>query len=118
MNLYIYPRNYEEAVKSGWIVRFLHFLGVVQVILGVILGVAVGGPFFATWLVTMDIMTENSASIAALFLGVAVGIFAGLFSGLVFFALSQVIDDLHAIRVHTAGYISVDADSIRPGERQ
>ena len=118
MNLYIYPRNHEEAVKSGWIVKFLYFLGVMQVVLGVILGVALGGPFIATWLVTMDIMTESAASIAAVFLGVAVGLLAGLFSGLVFFALSQVIDDLHAIRVHTAGYVAVDADSIRPGDRQ
>ena len=115
MKMYIYPKYLEEAAKTGWIVKFLRFLGVVQVVGCILLGVTVGGPFLALGLSQAGIMSQDAASASAMLLGLAAGIIVGLFSGLVYFALAQVIDDLHAIRLQTGAYVAFETDSIQMG---
>lgn len=115
MNLYIYPKNQAEAAKASWVVKLLYLLGLLQVLACAILGALVGGPFIAVTLTQLGIMDRSAASASALFIGLAAGIIVGLITGLLFFALSQLLEDVHAIRVQTAGYLAGDADSLRPG---
>lgn len=115
MKMYIYPKYMEEAAKTGWIVKMLYFLGVAQVVGCIILGVIIGGPVLANQLTQAGIMSRDAASASATLLGLATGIIAGLLSGLVYFALGQVIDDLHAIRLQTGAYAAFETDEIKMG---
>lgn len=47
MKFYLFPKYMEEAAKSGWIVKMLKALGVIQVVAGIGLGITLGGPLLA-----------------------------------------------------------------------
>lgn len=115
MKFYLFPKYMEEASKSGWIVRMLKALGVIQVVAGIGVGVTLGGPMLAQALVQAHIMTQDAAAASAMLLGLAIGILAGLVSGLVFFAAAQALDDLHALRVQTEAYVAFETDEIKMG---
>ena len=115
MKFYLFPKYMEEASKSGWIVKMLKALGVIQVIAGIGVGVTLGGPMLAQALVQARIMSQDAAAASAMLLGLAIGILAGLVSGLVFFAAAQALDDLHALRVQTEAYVAFETDEIKMG---
>lgn len=115
MKFYLFPKYMEEASKSGWIVRMLKALGVIQVVAGIGVGVTLGGPMLAQALVQARIMSQEAAAASAMLLGLAIGILAGLVSGLVFFAVAQALDDLHALRVQTEAYVAFETDEIKMG---
>lgn len=115
MKFYLFPKYMEEAAKSGWIVKMLKALGVIQVIASILLGATVGGPVIANALVQARIMSQDAASASAILLGLAVGILAGLVFSLVFFAAAQALDDLHALRVQTEAYVAFETDEIKMG---
>ena len=62
------PKYMEQAAKSGWIVKFLRLVGVLQVSGSIILGATVGGPFIALWLSQMGIMSQEAAGASAILL--------------------------------------------------
>ena len=111
----IIPKYQQQAQKSGWIVKFFFILGLLQVIICIVLGVTVAPPFISELMFQMGFYTPDLRA-SSILIGLAVGIIVGLFSGLVFFALSQVIDDLHAIRVQTSGYVSTESDGFIQGK--
>ena len=113
MNLYIYPKDQKAAAKPTWIVVFLYLIGLLHVVGCIIVGALFGGQIIAAWLVQNGLMARDTASVSATIIGIVAGVIVGLFSGLLFFALSQVIDDIHAIRIQTAGYTAVDTDDRR-----
>ena len=115
MKFYLFPKYMEEATKSGWIVRMLKALGVIQVVGYILLGATVGGPVIANALFQAGIMSRNAASASATLIGLAVGILAGLVSSLVFFAAAQALDDLHALRIQTEAYVAFETDEIKMG---
>lgn len=115
MKFYLFPKYMEEAAKSGWIVKMLKALGVIQVVAGIGLGITLGGPLLAQALVQARIMSQDAAAASAMLLGLAIGILAGLVSGLVFFAAAQALDDLHALRVQTEAYVAFETDEIKMG---
>lgn len=115
MKFYLFPKYMEEASKSGWIVRMLKALGVIQVIAGIGVGVTLGGPMLSQALVQARIMSQDAAAASAMLLGLGIGILAGLVSGLVFFAAAQALDDLHALRVQTEAYVAFETDEIKMG---
>lgn len=115
MKFYLFPKYMEEAAKSGWIVKMLKTLGVLQVLGYILLGATVGGPVIANALTQAGIMSRNAASASATLIGLAVGILAGLVSSLVFFAAAQALDDLHALRVQTEAYVAFETDEIKMG---
>lgn len=115
MKFYLFPKYMEEAAKSGWIVKMLKALGVIQVISYILLGATVGGPVIANVLVQAGILSHEAANASATLIGLAVGILAGLISSLVFFAAAQVLDDLHALRVQTEAYVAFETDEIKMG---
>ena len=116
MKMYIYPKYMEEAAKTGWIVKLLRFLGVVQIGGCILLGVVVGGAAMSNGLVQLGIMSREAASASATLIGLAVGIIVGLFSSLVYFGLAQALDDLHAIRLQTGAYAAFETDNIQLGK--
>lgn len=115
MKFYLFPKYMEEAAKSGWIVRTLKALGVLQLLGNILLGATVGGPVIANALTQAGIMSRNAASASATLIGLAVGILAGLISSLVFFPAAQALDDLHALRVQTEAYVAFETDEIKMG---
>ena len=115
MKFYLFPKYMEEAAKSGWIVRTLKALGVLQVIGYILLGATVGGPVLANVLAQAGIMSRQAANASATLIGLAVGILAGLVSSLIFFAAAQALDDLHALRVQTEAYVAFETDEIKMG---
>ena len=116
MNMNIYPKYIEDAARSGWIVKCLTCIGVLQIAGCAILGVLFGGPFLALWLSQIGIMSQEAASASATFIGLGVGIIVGIWSSLAVFALAQVIDDLHALRLHTAAYVAFESDDVHLGK--
>ena len=110
MKAYMYPRYQKEAAKPGWIVKLLYFLGLLQVVGCAILGATVGGPIISLLLSALGVRSQTAVSGSSGLLGLIVGIIVGVLSGLVYFALSQVIDDLHALRVQSAAYVAVTVD--------
>lgn len=115
MKFYIYPKYIEEAVKSGWIVKFLRFIGVIQILGCIALGVTVGGRIIAAALAQAGIMSYSAAETSATLFGLAAGIITGLFVSLTAFALAQVVDDLHALRIQTSAYAAFETDEIKLG---
>lgn len=113
MTRYIQPRNQHEAERQSWMVKCLKFLGALQIIGCAILGAVAGGPFISVWLVELHLLGPGESGPSAALLGFAAGLIAGMFSSLLYFALAQVIDDLHAIRVQTSAYVSFESDSIQ-----
>lgn len=115
MKFYLFPKYMEEAAKSGWIVRFLKIVGVVQAVLCAAAGVFLGGPYASALIFSAGLMDRQAASASGSLLGLAVGIVVGLWTSLPVFALAQVIDDLHALRIHTAAYVAFETDEPRLG---
>lgn len=115
MKFYLFPKYMEEAAKSGWIVRTLKALGVLQLLGNILLGITVGGPVLANVLAQAGIMSRQAANASATLIGLAVGILAGLISSLVFFAAAQALDDLHALRVQTEAYVAFETEEIKMG---
>ena len=115
MKFYLFPKYMEEAAKSGWIVRTLKALGVLQLLGYILLGATVGGPVIANILAQAGIMSRQAANASATLIGLALGILVGLVSSLVFFAAAQALDDLHALRVQTEAYVAFETDEIKMG---
>jgi drug/metabolite transporter (DMT)-like permease len=115
MKYYIFPKYMEEAAKTGWIVRMLRVLGVLQVAGCVILGATVCRPFVALWLFQLGLMSRDAASASAMLIGLALGILVGLVSSLIYFAAAQALDDLHALRVQTEAFAAFETDEIKMG---
>ena len=113
MNYIIYPKNMERTLRSGWIVRFLKCIGVIQVLLFTLTGLFIGGPYAKILLVSGGYMVSTSAEASGMLIGLAVGIVVGLVSSLTVFALAQVVDDLQAIRIQTGAYIAIQSDKAR-----
>ena len=109
MKMVIYTKNEDLAAKPGWIVRTLYLLGCLHVLACAILGAIFLRPIIGVWLSQFG-MDYNAASSGALVIAVFAGIVVGLMSGLVYFALSQALDDLHALRTIVSSYVAVDVE--------
>lgn len=115
MKFYLFPKYMEEAAHSGWIVRMLRALGVIQVLSCILVGWVFGGPMLTRVLSANGLMDSSAASVAGPLLAMAFGIFSGLVSSLMIFAAAQALDDLHALRVQTEAYVAFQTDEIKMG---
>lgn len=116
MKMVIYTKNEDLAAKPGWIVRTLYLLGMVHVVICAALGIIFARPFVALWLYQSGVLSQELASTLGYFIGLGLGILAGMISGLVFFALSQALEDLHALRAIVSAYVAVEVDGPKKGE--
>ena len=104
----IFPLHRDTADKKHWVVRWLRYTGYLEVIAAVIVGLIysnnIGAPLIAELL---NISWETGRLIAVL-LGGFLSFVAGLAISLPTWALALVIDDLHALRVYSQGYVVMD----------
>ena len=104
----IFPIYRDNAQKRHWIVRWLRYTGFMEVASAVIVGLIysnnIGAPLVSE---ILDVSWETGRFIAVL-LGGFLSFVAGLAISLPTWALSLVIDDLHALRVYGQGYVVMD----------
>lgn len=116
MKLNIYPKYVEDASKGTGLSKFLRVVGVIHVVLFTLIGATICAPFIVQLVSQLGIMSSDAASGASLLLGLVVGVFAGVWSGIPYFIISDVLDDLNAIRLHSIAYIAFESDDVQFGK--
>lgn len=104
----IFPIHSYEPKDRPWVIRSLRYMGYLLVIISVIVGVFFLGPGLNVYVASALNLDYNGASMIALILGGLAGLLGGLAITLPYWSLAMLLDDIHAIRVQTAGYASVD----------
>lgn len=104
----IFPLHRETADKKHWVVRWLRYMGFFEVFLAMIAGMyysfSLLGPMIAT-VMELDVNTCTAVTtVVGGFLSFVIGI--GL--SLPLWALSMMIDDLHAMRQYMKGFAVLD----------
>ena len=100
----IYPMQGADADKKHWVVKWLRYTGYLEIIAAVLVGI-----FYAYSLLTplLYMATGIDPTICAVITVVGGGFIsfvAGLAISLPVWALSMVIDDLHALRLYHQGF--------------
>lgn len=103
----VYPIQGATADRKHWVVRWLRYTGYMEIIAAVAFGLfysySLGAPLLFT------VFGDRAAATAvALLLGGFVSFMAGLAITLPVWALSMVIDDLHAMRQYMQGFAISD----------
>lgn len=114
MKMYIYPKYLEKASKHHWTVRLLYAFGVIQIVGCTLLGWLFSGSIAQT----LYSGGVDAGAVAGLVnvLGLLVGLMAGIISSVGTWILALVVDDIHALRIHSGAYVAYETDSIRMGE--
>lgn len=103
----VYPIQGAAADQKHWIVRSLRFTGYLELIAAVVVGM-----FYAYSLLTPQLFEMTGSDIAAKFGALLIGGLGSLAVGLAItmpiWALSMVLDDLHALRVYHQGFSVTD----------
>ena len=116
MNWVIFPKYAEETSKKSWIIRTLEIYGVLTVIGAILSGTFIGGPYIGAWFRSIfPQWPAETARDVGIILGFIGGFFSGLWLSLPAFALAMVIDDIHATRLQTGGYVAFQSDSVKLG---
>ena len=112
MNMNIFPVRRADSEKRHWVVRWLRYNGyiicIAATISGAVLAYNYGAMLFAFMGSSADEILSWVFAIVTLLLGGLVGFVAGLGISLPFWGLALMIDDLHAIRIHSGGYAATD----------
>ena len=103
----IYPIQGAVADRKHWIVRWLRYTGYMEVIAAIIVGMMFAYNLLAPLLFTL-FGDRAIATGVALLLGGLGSFLAGLAITLPVWALSMVIDDLHALRLYHQGFSVTD----------
>lgn len=104
----IFPLHKDTADKKHWIVRWLRYTGYLEVIAAVIVGLIYSYNMLTPILYMALRIDATLCAIIALILGGFVSFVAGLAVSLPAWALSLVIDDLHALRIYHQGFVVMD----------
>ena len=104
----IFPIHRETAQKRHWVVRWLRYTGYLEVIAAVIVGLIYSYNLLTPILYMALRIDATLCAIIALILGGFVSFVAGLAVSLPAWALSLVIDDLHALRIYHHGFVVMD----------
>lgn len=104
----IYPIQGASADRRHWVVKWLRYTGYMEVIAAVIVGI-----FYSYSMLTpmIAMMTGFDAGISlaiSLLFGGLISFVAGLAISLPAWALSMVIDDIHALRIYHQGFVVTD----------
>lgn len=106
--MHLVPIREDQANRRHWVVKALRFVGYIQVIVDMIIGFAVGSTFIASVLREQFYFSRDGASLFGSVIGIALGFCMGMWLTLTVWGLALVIDDIHAIRMNTAGYYTSD----------
>ena len=104
----IMPVHTYTPKDRPWVIRWLRYMGYLSVLISIIVGVIVLSPLLVQFVATVLNLDYNGASGIALLLGGVAGFFGGLIVSVPYWGLAMLLDDIHAIRVQTSGYASVD----------
>ena len=104
----VFPLHKETADKKHWVVRWLRYTGYLEVLAAVIVGVFYSYTILAPMLYEMLQIDSNICILIAVAFGGFVSFVAGLAISLPAWAMSMMIDDLHALRVYGQGYVVMD----------
>lgn len=101
---------YDETKRRHWIVRWLRFLGYCLIIPSELAAITFGSPLVMALLGdAVDPRSPFAQLIVLIVCGVG-GFLAGIILGLPWWGLSLLLDDLHAIRLQTAAYVTHDQE--------
>ena len=104
----IYPIQGANADKKHWVVKWLRYTGYLEVIAAVIAGVFYSFSMLAPLLYMATGLDPSICAVIAVVGGGFVSFVAGLAISLPAWALSMVIDDLHALRLYHQGFAVTD----------
>lgn len=104
----IFPLHKDTADKKHWVVRWLRYTGYLEVIAAVIVGLIYTYNLLTPILYMALRIDATLCAIIALVLGGFVSFVAGLAISLPAWAMSMMIDDLHAMRQYMQGYVVMD----------
>lgn len=114
MNMYIYPKYLEQASKPHWTVKLLRAFGVIQIAAATLLGLAFARPIAVQ--LNLGYAWSNDAVPLLQLLGGLLGLAAGIVSSVGTWALALVIDDLHAMRMHSQAWVAFETENPRFGK--
>lgn len=101
----VYPMHANDADRRHWVVRVLRILGYIDAIVGALSGAFYGYSMGAMFIMQITGLPAVSALIIGIVVGVLLGLALGLMVGLPVWALSMLIDDMHALRLYASSYI-------------
>lgn len=101
---------YTEAKRRHWIVRWLRYMGFLIVLAATLAAILYGGNLVTPLVQQMLRTDSNGVAVLVLVLSAILGLAAGLVISLPWWGLSMLLDDLHAIRLQTAAYVSQDRE--------
>jgi len=104
----IYPVNGIDANRRHWVVRMLRYFGYIWAVIGTIGGALYGYRMGALFVVAYLNTSFEIGAVVGVALGALVGFVGGLVIGLPFWAMSMIVDDLHALRIYASGYMTTD----------
>lgn len=104
----IYPINSIDANRRHWVVRMLRYFGYIWAAVGTIGGALYGYRLGALFVAASLNTTFEIGAVVGAALGALVGFTGGLVIGLPFWAMSMIVDDLHALRIYAGGYMTTD----------
>ena len=104
----VFPLHTETANRRHWVVRWLRYTGYLEVVTAVVVGLFYSYNMLAP-LIALTFSIDGTVSIVlSLIVGGFVSFVIGLGISLPCWALSMMIDDLHALRVYSQGYVVMD----------
>ena len=104
----IFPLHKDTADKKHWVVRWLRYTGYLEVIAVVLVGIVCANNLLVPLLSEAFNITWETARLIAVIPGGFLSFVVGLGISLPCWALSMMIDDLHALRVYNQGYVVMD----------
>jgi hypothetical protein len=106
--MFILPRNTALAEQPYWVVKWLRYIGFIICAGCLIAGFAYGAFMLApTAQLSLGFPKGVAVPLATLLAGL-LGYMIGLGISLPFWAMSAIMDDLHALRVYASGYVTID----------
>ena len=100
----------EETKRRHWVVRWLRYMGYFIVIGSIISAVAFSGNTLTPIFQQMFHDQSNWIAILVLVLGALFGFVGGLGLSLPLWGMALMIDDIHAIRLQTAAYVTNESE--------
>lgn len=103
----IFPLHSYEPKDRPWVVRLLRYIGYLVVILSTLSGFTVLQPIVAANLPLYYFSNDGMYGISVL-LGGILGLLGGFIVSVPYWGLAMLLDDIHAIRVQSSAYVTVD----------
>ena len=109
----IYPIQGANADRRHWVVKWLRITGYLEVIAAVGFGVFYSFSMLTPMVSMMTGLDPSVALVISLVLGGLLSFALGLAVSLPVWALSMVIDDLHALRIYHQGFAVTERQTDR-----